>query len=107
MRQDVLAFRKAISTLQVLPALLKDLRLVIARRTKKPAGPAGKRSTTSANETRASQQLAGKRKPNELASLCDYIEPTNKRPVPGAWFAPLPANSSVNGEQAAVGSRQI
>jgi len=103
----VLAFRKVISTLLVSPDLLKELRLVIARRTKKPAGPAGKRSTTSANETRASQQLAGKRKPNELASSCDYIEPTNRRPAPGAGSAPLPANSSVNGEQDAVGSRQL
>ena len=34
------------------------------------------------------------------------MEPINRRPAPGAGSAPLPANSSVTGEQAAVGSRQ-
>jgi len=34
------------------------------------------------------------------------MEPGNRRPAPGAGSAPLPANSSVTGEQAAVGSRQ-
>jgi hypothetical protein len=58
LRQDELAFMKAISTLQVSPGLLKELRLAMARR-KNPAVPAGKRSTTSGSGTRASQQLAG------------------------------------------------
>jgi len=62
-RQDELAFIKAISTLQLSPAFLKGLRLAMARR-KKPAVPAGGRSTTSGSEARVSQQLAGKA--NEL-----------------------------------------
>ena len=41
LRQDELAFMKATSTLQVSPALLKELRLAMARRKKKPAAPAG------------------------------------------------------------------
>ena len=60
LRQDDIAFMEGISNLQVSPALLKELRLAMARRKKKPAVPAGKRSTTSGNGTRASQQIAGK-----------------------------------------------
>jgi len=60
LRQDVLAFIKAISTFQISPTLLKALRLAMAQRKKKPAVPAGRRSTTFGSGTRASQQLAGK-----------------------------------------------
>jgi len=108
LRQEELAFMEAISTLQVSPALLKELRLTMARRKKKkPAVPAGKRSITSGSGTRASQQLAGKGKANELASSGDSMEPANRRPAPGATSVPLPANSIVRGEQAAAGSRQL
>jgi hypothetical protein len=55
---------------------------------------------------RSSGQRAGKRKDNELASSDDSSEP-NRRPAPGAESAPLPANSTVTGEQAAVGNRQL
>jgi len=34
------------------------------------------------------------------------MEPSNRRPAPGAGSTPLPANSSVTGEQVAAGSRQ-
>jgi hypothetical protein len=77
LRQDELAFMKAISTLQVSLALLKELRLAMARRKKKQAVPAGRRRTTPGSRTRASQQLAGKRKANELASSGDSMELAN------------------------------
>jgi len=60
LRQDELAFIKAIYTLQVSPALLKGLRLSMLWREKKPAVPAGKRSTTPGRGTGASKQLASK-----------------------------------------------
>ena len=104
--QDKLAFIKAISTLQMSPALLKELKLAMTRRKKKPAVSAGKRSTTSGSGVRASQQLAGRRKANELAGLGESMEPAKRRPSPGTGSVPLPANSSVTGEQAAIGSRQ-
>ena len=85
LRQDKLAFVKAISTLQVSPALLKELRLSMARRKKKPAVPAGKHTTISGSGIRASQQLAGKCKANELACSGDLMEPSNRRPTPGAF----------------------
>jgi len=54
LRQDELSFMKDISILQVSPALLKELRLAMARR-KNPAVPDEKRSTISGSGTRASQ----------------------------------------------------
>jgi len=53
---------KAISTLQVSPALPKEMKLAMARR-KKPAVPAGNRSTTSGSRARASQQSRASEKP--------------------------------------------
>jgi len=106
LRQNELAFMKAISTLQVSSVLLKELRLAMARRKKKPTVPAGRRSTTPVSGTRAAQQLAGKRKANELAKSGDSLEPAKRRPAPGAGSVTLPATSKVTGKQAAAGSRQ-
>jgi hypothetical protein len=87
------------------------LRMALSRRKKKPLVPAGIRSTMPAGGARvpqrSSSQLAGKRKANELASSGDSSEPANRRPAPTAGSAPLPATSSVTGEQAATCSRQV
>jgi len=111
LRQEELAFIKAISTLQLSPAILKELRMALSRRKKKPVLPAGIRSTTSGSAARAPQrllsQLAGKRKANELAGSGDSSEPSNRRPAPSAGAAPLPATSTLSGEQAAACSRQL
>ena len=88
LRQEELAFIKATSMLQLSPALLKELKLAMSHR-KKPALPAGSRSTTSGSGATASQQLAGKCKANELASSGNLMEPANRRPAPGAGSAPL------------------
>jgi hypothetical protein len=78
---------------------------------KKTLVSAGSRSTALGGGPKASQrppgQHAGKRKANELASSGDSTEPTNRRPAHGAGSAPLPAFTSVTGEQAALGSRQL
>jgi len=50
---------------------------------------------------------AGKREANGLVDSGDSTEPANRRPAPGAGSAPLPAFTSVTGEQAALGSRQL
>jgi len=97
-RQDELDFIKALSTLQV--------KLVMARRKKIPTVSAGRRSTTSGSGSTAPQQLAGKRKANELASSGDSTEPANLRPATVAGSMPLPATTAVTGEQAAASSRQ-
>ena len=70
LRQDELAFIKAVSTFQISPALLKELRLAMARR-KKPAVLTGRRSNTSRSGARTTQQLVAKRKANELGSSGD------------------------------------
>ena len=104
LRQKELYFVKAISTMQLSPAILKELRMAMSRR-KKPVVPAGIHSSTSASGARAPQRLlAGKRKANKLASSGDSSEPAIRRPAPGAGSAPLPA---VTGEHAASCSRHL
>ena len=112
LRQEELAFIKAISTMQLSLAILKELRMAMSRRKKKPAVPVGIRSTISTSGARAPQclpsLLAGKRKANELACSGDSSEPAIRRPAPDAGSAPLPANSSaVTGEHAASCRRHL
>jgi len=97
LRQDELAFIKALSTLQK--------KLATARK-KVPTVSAGRRITTTGSGSRVSQQLAGKRKTNELASSGDSSEPANRRQATGAGSMPVPATTIVTGEQAAASSRQ-
>jgi len=101
LRQEELAFIKAISTIQLSPAILKELRMALSRRKKKPVVPAGSRSTTSGSGARDPQrptsQLAGKRKANELASSGVSAEPANRRQAPGNGSAPLPATTALTG----------
>ena len=108
LRQGEVAFVKALSTMQLSPAILKKLRTAMSRRKKKPVVPAGIRSTTSASGVRAPHRLpsllAGKRKANELASSGDSSEPANRRPAPDAGSAPLPA---ATGEHTAYCSRHL
>jgi hypothetical protein len=107
-----LTFIKAISTLQLSPVILRELRTALSRRKKKPVVPTGSRSTAPDGGAGAPQrptgQLAGKRKPNKLASSGDSAEPANRRPAPSEECAPLPASApAVTGEQAASCSRQL
>jgi hypothetical protein len=70
--------------------------MAVTRR-KKPAVPAGSRSTAPGRGAgaplRPSRELAGKRKANELASSGDSPEPANRRPAPSEGFAPLQAST--------------
>jgi hypothetical protein len=97
LRQEELAFIKALSTFQVSPAVLKELRMALSRKKKRPAVPAGSRSTAPRGWAGAPQrpagQLAGKRKANELASSGESSEPANRRPAPSEGSAPLPASA--------------
>jgi len=112
LRQEELAFFKAISTMQLSPATLKELRMALSRRKKKPVVPVGIRSTISGSGARAPQRLpsllAGKLKANELVSSGGSSEPAIRRPAPDAGSAPLPAISSeVTGEHAVSCSRHL
>jgi hypothetical protein len=68
---------------------------------------AGSHSTAHGGGPKASSQLAGKRKANELISSGDSMEPANRRPAPDTGSAPVLAFSPVTGEQAATGSWQL
>jgi len=108
--QDELAFIKALSNMKPSPALLKELRtdLASSKKKRKTVVSAGSRGTTLSGAPKASQHpslSAGKRKTNELVSSCGSTQTANRRPVPGAECAPLPAFTSVTGEQAALGSQ--
>ena len=110
LRQDELAFIKALSTMQPSPALLKELKTALAtsKKKRKTVVTAGSRGTTLSGAPKASQHpslSAGKRKANELVSSSGSTQPANRRPAPGAGCTPLPAFTSVTGEQAALGSR--
>jgi hypothetical protein len=101
--QEELAFFKALSTLQISPAILKELRTALASSKKRTLGSAGSRGT----KLRPPSLNVGKRKAKELVGSGGTTEPGNRRPEPGACSAPLPAFISVTGEQAASGSRQL
>ena len=106
LKHDKLAFFKVISTFQILAALLKLLMLAMVRRKKKNALPAGRRSTTSGSRARLSQQVVGKHKVNDIASLGKSIVSAHWRPARSARPTPLPLTSSVTGEKAADSSGQ-
>lgn len=90
LRQEELTFINALSNFQVSPADLKELRMALFRRKKKPLfacrwdqGP-----------PTFIELALGKRKSNELASSGESSEPAKRRPAPAAVSAPLPAKSA-------------
>ena len=97
LRQDELAFIKALSTRQPSPALLKELRTAFAssKKKRKTVVSAGSRGTMLSGTPKASQHpsnlSAGKREANDLVSSGGSTQHANRRPVPGAGCAPLPA----------------
>ena len=109
LRQEELTFFKAFSTMQLSPAILKEQRMAMYRRKKKPAVPVGIHSTISTIGPRVPQcLLAGRRKAKELTSSGDSSEPATRRPAPDAGSAPLPANlSEATGEHAASCCRHL
>jgi hypothetical protein len=95
----------------VSPAILKEVRIALSRR-KKPAVPAGRRTTAPGRgagaSLRPSGELVGKRKANELATSGGSHEPANRRLAPSDGSAPLPASTSaITGEHATSSSRQL
>jgi hypothetical protein len=112
LRQEELAFIKAVSTMQLSPAILKELRTALATSKKKrKTVVSGSHGTTLGGGPksflRPPSLNASKRKANEHANSGGSTEPANRRPAPGAGPVPLPAFTSVTGEQAALGSRQL
>jgi hypothetical protein len=77
LRQDDYAFIKAISSLHVSPALLREVRSALAARKKKEKTVVATRSRSTPREfgIKAFSQLVGKREANELISSGDRWSP--------------------------------
>ena len=79
LRQEELAFFKAISTLQLSPAILKELRMAHSRRKKKSAVPAGSRSTAPGGGAGAPNEhqdsLRASAKPTSWQALATHPSP--------------------------------
>jgi hypothetical protein len=109
---EELTFIKALTTLELSPALLKELSdALTSRRKKKPAVSAASSSTIHGGgfkpSQRPSRQHASKRKANELTSSGDTFYSANRRPARGARSEPRAATiASVTEEEAAVRKRQ-
>ena len=77
LRQEELAFIKAMSTLQVSPALLKELKMVLSSRKKKSVVSAGSHNTAPGGGPKSSQRpssrITDNRKANELASSGNFM----------------------------------
>ena len=107
LKQEELAFIKAISTLQVTPAMLRELRIALSsrkRRTVVPAGYRGRAPGGGPRSQRPPSRQAGKRKANELANSGESMEPAIRRPAPDAGSTPIPPTGE---EQEANSSRQL
>src|SRR5215510_15930126 len=111
LKQEELAFIKALSSMDFSTGLIKEVRAALAaRRKKRPAVPAWNHRTTggvpgASQRTSTSTRPAEKRKATELASSGDPSEPATRRQ---ATSSPSEQQcSAVTGEQAATGGRQL
>jgi hypothetical protein len=112
LKQEELAFSKAISTLHLSPALLPELReaLAASKKRKATASSKAKPSGVAVAEVRPSykplQQPAGKRKAVELSNSDGVSEPAAWRPAPSALPVEGSAAMSAADEPTAGTSRQ-
>ena len=97
--------------LQSEPALLKELRRVIAenRRARRPTVPLGRRGPKgSASSHRSLQQRAGRRGAAGLADSGGSSEPAAKGRAPDVGYTQPPASTSrATGEEATLGGRYL
>ena len=111
LKQENLAFIKAVTTLQVTPALLRELRTALSARKRRTVVSAEIRGRAHAGGSRSSQRapsrIAGKHEASVLAFSGEYIEPAIRSPAPEAGSATLHAKSLATGEEAANGSWKI
>ena len=125
LKQEELAFIKALSNFELSPALLRELKKAMAarrRRTKALAPCKDKTYNIAITESHStgfgagseaqpsrklSQQLAGKRKGYELSSSEGSTVPVTRRPAPGPLCVDGYAELGTTGEPAAGSSRQL
>ena len=121
LRKEELAFIKAISSIELSPEFLRELRKAMAASKKKKVLAAAKASATSApallrpsvvgGEARTSRDTlqlhVSKRKAEELSSSDCPSEPASRRPAPGHRLGDRPEAQDTTGEPAAQSSRQL
>jgi hypothetical protein len=112
LKQEELAFMKAISTLELSPALLRVLRRALAASKRRKALAPGKAKPSGevVDEVQSShkplQLSAGKRKAAELSTSDGVSEPAARRPSPSALAVEASAAVCAADELTAGTSRQ-
>jgi hypothetical protein len=108
LRQEELAFIKAIGTMELSPVLLRELRKAMAVAKKKVlASIASTGGDVGEAPTFLEQPNVSVRKAEELSSTDCTDEPANRRPAPRHLFKEVPEVQGTTGETAAQSSRQL
>ena len=121
LKQDEVAFIKALSNIELSQVFLREMRKAMAARNKKKALVAPKLNATSASDLERQSGVGGdartsrdspqpsvsKRKADALSSSDCPSEPASCRHAPGHLFDDGPATQGTTGELAAQSSRQL
>jgi hypothetical protein len=111
LRRDDVAFLKALTSTKVSPALLRELKRIVAEKKKRrgPAVPVGRRGPDGPDLSHhPPKQLAAKRRAAEMAGSGGSPEPAARRLVTDADSVRLPASTSrATGERADTGGQQL
>jgi hypothetical protein len=121
LRQEELAFIKALGSVELSPIFLRELRKAVAAGKKRKAlvavkanarsGPApecpGEASGGACSSRDSPQLLVSKRKADELSRSDCPSEPASRRHAPGHFFADGPEAQDTTGELDAQSSRQL
>ena len=112
LRQEELALFKAISTLQLSPAILKKLLMALSRRKKKPGSVGSEQQHRARGKGRSPptniRTACGQAQSQRAGKLGRLIRARKQAPSPSEGSAPLPASApAFTGEQAASCSRQL
>jgi hypothetical protein len=107
LRQEELPFIKAIYTLQLSPAFLREVKMALSRRKERPTMLQGAVAPLQ-GEVPPKIIKTARRESNNLASFGDSSGPAKRRPAPSEGPASLSASASaVKCEQTASYSRQL
>jgi hypothetical protein len=112
LKQEEVAFFKALTNVKLSPVFLRELKKAIAAGKKQRALAASQATSAAAlqrpdGEDRAFRDSLSKRKAEVLNSSDCPSEPASRRPAPGHLFVDGPESQGTTGELAALGSRQL
>jgi hypothetical protein len=108
LRQEELAFIKAMGTIKLSPVLLRELRKAMAASNKRKNVPASTSGVIDEATTTPEKPSACKRKTEEISNDSATDEPASRRrSAPGHLVDEEPEAQGATGEQAAQSSRQL